>query len=177
LKQEIKNLDNLGSHPQIGESYEVYESDFNIHVVMEYLGGGELHKRMKHYNFIPLSCITNIMKQLLMGVSYIHELGLMHRDLKPKNIMLKRGSGKKKGYVLKIVDFGLAEEVKLGDKKKRLFNRCGTMGYMAPEIFKWQKKNYNEKVDIFSLGVIFYKMLTGKSPFTSYNYKHNYMNT
>ena len=56
-----------------------------------------------------------------------------------------------------------------------MFNRCGTLGFMAPEIFNLEKSTYNEKVDIFSLGVIFYLLLTGKSPFKgNYNYQNIY---
>lgn len=90
----------------------------------------------------------------------------MHRDLKPENIISK---SKQNFTKLCIVDFGLATFV---NKKKQLFTRCGTPGFVAPEIINLQDNEwYNEKCDVFSLGVIFYFLLNGKPPFYCENKK------
>lgn len=88
------------------------------------------------------------MQQLLEAVAYIHSMGYMHRDLKPENLMFRGGI-----YLLKIIDFGLAI-------KSLSFARCGTPGYVAPEILNIDQNfvPYNEKCDMFSIGVVFYKL-------------------
>ena len=91
------------------------------------------------------------MRKLLRGLAYIHSKGIMHRDVKPENLILKpedNGDLKK----LKIIDFGFAQEIK---EKDTPFHSCGTIGFVAPEILN-QEGRYNEKCDIFSAGVIFY---------------------
>lgn len=104
------------------------------------------------------------MKSLLSGLGYLQSKNIMHRDLKPENMILKS-----KNYFenldLKIVDFGLSS---FCDEKDYLFKRCGTPGYVAPEIINSSSKDsvkFSPKVDIFSAGVIFYILLTGKAAF------------
>lgn len=91
----------------------------------------------------------------------MHERNIMHRDLKPDNLMIK---SKKERCNVKLIDFGLASYT---NSKNQLFRRCGTPGFVAPEIISLEQneKFYNEKCDIFSLGVIFYILLRGYSPF------------
>lgn len=88
----------------------------------------------------------------------------MHRDLKPENMILQK-DGDLDGNKLKLVDFGLASFCNI---EEYLFKRCGTPGFVAPEIINSSSKNHEKftpKVDVFSAGVIFYIMLVGKSPF------------
>jgi len=90
----------------------------------------------------------------------------MHRDLKPENIVFTNNNS---SYDIKIIDFGLASLI---NEEKYLYQRCGTPGFVAPEIIKLKDgKRYNEKCDIFSVGVIFYILLIGKQPFKSSNYR------
>lgn len=81
----------------------------------------------------------------------------MHRDMKPENIIFENTNNLK----LQIVDLGFSTYI---EEYKKLFTRCGTPGYIAPEILR--NKNYDEKIDIFSLGVIFYIILTARMPFS-----------
>ena len=93
----------------------------------------------------------------------MNEIGIMHRDIKPENLILKD----EENLVLKLADFGLAE---FANKSNELiFKRCGTPGYVAPEILNDEK--YNTMVDAFSAGVIFYILLTGCSVFNGKNHE------
>ena len=110
--------------------------------------------------------IKKIIKSLLRSIFYIHSRGIMHRDLKPENIVF---SSNDMAYETKIIDFGLATLIK---EPEFLYKRCGTPGFVAPEIIKLKNdQKYDEKCDIFSIGVIFYILLIGKLPFKSSNYK------
>ena len=98
----------------------------------------------------------------------MHEMGIMHRDIKPENIVLK---DKKKLSSLALIDFGLATYVK---QEKYIYYRCGTPGFIAPEIICRKKEDlsqYSEICDIFSAGVIFYILIVGKPPFQSSDFK------
>lgn len=101
------------------------------------------------------------MKHLLIALEYLHNRGIVHRDLKPENLIL---ASKDNDYTLKIADFGLASFITKGEY---LFLRCGSPGYVAPELL--EDKGYHQKADIFSAGVIFYVMLTGRPAFPGAN--------
>jgi calcium-dependent protein kinase len=98
------------------------------------------------------------MKGVLQGLETMHAQNYMHRDLKPENILFREGSNE-----CVIADFGLAEAA----GSELMFVRCGTPGYVAPEIvnLKSSKASYTTACDLFSLGVIFHLMVLGKSPF------------
>ena len=106
-----------------------------------------------------------ILKGLLEGLNYLHERNIMHRDIKPENILLQNKD--KRDPVL--VDFGLATYV---NQENKLFIRCGTPGYVAPEIANLKEKDvaYDEKCDIFSFGVIMHMVLLGKILFNGSNF-------
>ena len=142
-------------HKNIIKIYEVYETKGSIYLVLEILKGGELLKSIKQrktlFNDIERA---KIMKNFLQALNHIHENGIMHRDLKPENILLKDEISLSD---IVIADFGLACFIDM-NSKDILFKRCGTPGYVAPEIFNYSEKDqfYNKKCDIFSAGVIFY---------------------
>jgi len=98
-----------------------------------------------------------IMVNLLEGVAYLHERGIMHRDLKLENIMVKRDEDRSNRVIPVIVDLGLAEYL---SSPKYLYTRCGTPGYVAPEVLKIKSSDpvqtYTCACDVFSLGVIFH---------------------
>lgn len=98
----------------------------------------------------------------------MHALKIIHRDLKPENILLRDSSDEKS---VVIADFGLATSI--ANPKEVLFKRCGTPGFASPEILLYDNKSpfYNEKCDVFSIGVIFYLLLSGKQPFSGDSYK------
>ena len=101
------------------------------------------------------------MRNILDAMKYLHEQNVVHRDLKPENLIL---ASKDNDYDLKIADFGLASFIKDGEKLKL---RCGSPGYVGPELL--EENGYNKKVDMFSIGVILYIMLSGRPAFKGFN--------
>ena len=135
-------------HDSIIKLFEVYESDNHIYLVLELLNGGELFDRIVRKGQYNERDACSLLKNLLSAVSYMHSKGIMHRDIKPENLILKDGLD---DMNIKIADFGLATPISCNEY---LFKRCGTPGYVAPEILSDEK--YDEKVDVFSVGVILY---------------------
>lgn len=151
---------NRTSHLNVLQLEGVYESDNSVYVVMELLTGGQLfHKMQQRKGHFTEEEIRQCMEGLLKGLTHMHERRFMHRDLKPENIML-RGE---EGLEPVIVDFGLGTHA---DLDNYLFFRCGTPGYVPPEIIALTENNHIEPIcDIFSVGVIFHILLTRKPVF------------
>jgi len=148
---EIELMGKL-NHKNVLKLYEVYESENSIYLVVDILNGGELLNNLRR-NHIILKEIdrAKIMRNILLALNHIHEKGIMHRDLKPENIMLRDENNISD---IVIVDFGLSSFIKM-DPNNVLFKKCGTPGFIAPEIFQCEMF-YSEKCDVFSAGVIFY---------------------
>ena len=141
-------------HDNIIKFHEVHETEKSIYLVMELIQGKPLQDVLRKPTFVEdhsEAQIMNMFESMLDALNYIASLGMMHRDLKPANILVERG-GK-----IKIIDFGLATYVNASDY---IFKKCGTPGYIAPEVFNYDAKSpstfYNESCDIFSAGCIFY---------------------
>ena len=145
MSKEIKILKFLPCCPHVIQLLEVYESTDEIIMVFEYMPGEDLYKRIKKEQKITENEAFCYFLQMVKGILFLHQQGICHRDIKPDNILF---SEEKK---LKITDFSLAN-----NDMTRLEGVCGTPGYMAPEIFHQEK--YNEKVDVYSLGVVLYTM-------------------
>jgi calcium-dependent protein kinase len=148
-------------HPFIIKLHEVYESNKYIHLVLCYLDGGELFERIKSRQVYQESIAISVMRNMLEALDFMHKNDVVHRDLKPENLIL---ASKDNDYDLRIADFGLAAFAKPGELLKL---RCGSPGYVAPELL--DDVGYEQKADIFSAGVIFYVLLTGRPAFRGYN--------
>lgn len=144
------------NHENVIQLYEVYETEKSIYLVLELIQGKSLQEILKKPNFkeqySEVKCI-NMMRGLLDALAYLASKGIMHRDLKPDNILLD------KGEKIKIVDFGLATFINIDEY---IFKKCGTPGYIAPEVFKYDAKvpstNYDDRCDVFSAGNILFYM-------------------
>ena len=149
---------------------EFHESRNSIYLVVELLKGGELLHHIHKSNRMQYKDLWRVMKCIMRSLAYMAEKNIMHRDLKPDNMILKYPNSLSK-CELKIVDFGLATE---SDIPEYLFKRCGTPGFVAPEVINAPSNSnihYSPKCDVFSAGVIFYILLTGNSPFDGKSFK------
>ena len=148
----------LCHHPNIVRLLDHLENTDYIYIVTEYIEGGTLSKyfKKKKFNFSERQA-SHIMSQIASGVRYLHQYGIVHRDLKPGNIMITQQN---EFGVIKIMDFGLSKIVSPSEK---MVEGYGTLSYVAPEVLL--RTPYNKEVDIWSMGVILYYMLTGNLPF------------
>jgi len=159
--EEVRIMSRI-QHPNIIYLVDKYETEQELHLVMEIASGGELFDRMLSQNRFEEREVRHIAQQLMSAVSYLHSLGITHRDLKPENILLANDS---RYPTIKITDFGFAKHLQNKEMLLRARAKRGTMGYAAPEIFSG--RNYDEKCDIWSLGIILYIMIAGVPPFCS----------
>lgn len=143
------------SHENVVKLHKVYESQEHIHLVLDYVKGGDFLSRILKLSNFAESELVIFMANFLKTLEYLHSNHIIHRDLKPDNILLSTESC---NHEFKIGDFGLACHM-----QEPLTKKCGSPGYIAPEILK--SYEYTEKIDIFSTGIIFYILLSGKTPF------------
>ena len=149
----------LLDHPQILKVLEVGDEADQYYLVTEYIEGETLAIRLKKGIPVTVAESVEIVRQLTEALAYVHEKGIIHRDIKPANVMLA-ASGKE----VKILDFGLAQLMEFTEIKNE-DEVVGTFSYMSPEQAGMTRKPVDERSDLYSLGVIFYEMLTGELPF------------
>ena len=169
FRREAQSAANL-THPNIVSVYDVGQDADTHYIVMEFVAGQSLKELLNkgHTAPLPLERAVNIAAQILAGLEYAHRSGLIHRDIKPQNILLT-GDG-----TIKVTDFGIAKSVSdlsLTDAGIAL----GTAHYFSPEQAKGER--VTPQSDIYALGVTLFEMITGRLPFESENavglaYKH-----
>jgi serine/threonine protein kinase len=160
LINELKIM-KLLNHPNIVRLYELHETQNSIYVVMDLCQGKTLNQVISCSTFSDTNC-QKLMKDLLTTVNYLHSKGIMHRDLKPDNIIVDASLN------IKLVDFGLATKIM---ETNRVHQRCGTPGYIAPEIFTASGgRDLNEKCDMFSLGCILFYMIFRRPLFLGHHF-------
>jgi serine/threonine protein kinase/tetratricopeptide (TPR) repeat protein len=146
------------NHPNIVTIFDTGEHDQQLYIAMELIDGVTV-REIIYKGDRSLERILDIMKQTLMGLAAAHQAGIIHRDIKPENLMVR-----KDGYV-KILDFGLAKIQVAGDIQLTPTSEViGTPKYMSPEQIK--KEPVDGRSDLFSLGAVFYEMISGVSPFS-----------
>lgn len=137
---------------------DVFENSDHYYIVIEYLAGKDLFDYIQKRNFILTEDrVKQIGIQLIQAVRYLHDFGIVHRDLKLENVMMSDTSNLAKP---KIVDFGLAKIIGPNETADEPF---GTLGYVAPEVLK--KRPYTFSCDVWSIGCILYALLSGSLPF------------
>ena len=160
IKNEINILKSL-SHPNIVKIYEFFDTAIDYYIVTEYCKKGELFEYIN--NKYSERQLAVLFYQVFSGLCYLHEKKILHRDLKLENLMIseieKDINTGEEYFWMKIIDFGTA---KIFERKKKEKEIIGSSYYIAPEVLK---KNYNEKCDTWSVGVILYMTLTGIPPF------------
>lgn len=163
LRTEVAIL-RLVHHPCIVELVDLIETQKRTYIVMELLEGGELFDYISGRSRFTEMEAYYFMKQLVLGIKYLHSAGIAHRDLKPENVLLvkKQEKGDTIGpdFQVKLTDFGLSKMVA---PKQILSLPCGTISYVAPEILK--ECGYGIEADMWSMGVIMYLVIRGKLPF------------
>jgi serine/threonine protein kinase len=156
FKREARNAAQL-NHPNIITIYDFVEEEGHLYMVMELLEGRDLKELIKSGAPLTMEQILTIMEQIADGLSFAHSKGVIHRDLKPANIHVS-----KNGQV-KVLDFGLVHEATSDMTKTGQV--MGTPNYMSPE--QVQGLKVDPRSDIFSLGAVFYELLTRKKPFSA----------
>ena len=144
MLKEIKILKKLPKNPYIIDIREIYETSEELIMIMEYMKGKDLYHQIKLSQKMNESQAFMIFSQVVKGLLFLNYHGVSHRDIKPDNILFSYENQ------LKIADFSLADYF----DKTPLKGKCGTPGFMAPEVF--YQETYNEKVDVFSLGIVLY---------------------
>ncbi|CAD8192997.1 unnamed protein product [Paramecium octaurelia] len=165
LMNEIKLMRQL-DHPNIIKLHEVHETSNSLYVCLELLEGGQLYEQLKKKVIFSNKEILTIIKGLLEGLKHIHSKDIMHRDIKLENILFKKPNQIES---VCLADFGLATYV---HEEVYLYCRCGTPGFVAPEVIniKDLTTKYDKVCDIYSLGLVFHLLLTGKPAFTGRSY-------
>ena len=156
LLLEVNILSKL-THPNIMEIYEFYEDKANFYIVSELCKGGELFDKITEKGCFKEAEACPIMLQIVSAICYSHSNRIVHRDIKPENIMLEKTNND--NLLIKLIDWGGARYF---SKNKKMSTIKGTPYYIAPEVLK---EVYDEKCDIWSIGVIFYVLLCGYPPF------------
>ena len=156
---EVKILKML-DHPSIVKMYEFFEDRKNMYIVMDICKGGELFDDIVNRGKFPEKDAAILLRQVIATINYMHTHNIVHRDLKPENILLELN----KDYMMcKLIDFGTAKIQAPGEVLKE---RIGTPYYIAPEILSQQ---YDNKCDMWSIGVIAFVLLSGVKPFNGSN--------
>lgn len=157
IMNEINILKKL-DHPNIVKLFEFYNQPDSFYLVTEYCKEGELFKHIVDKGKFDEGFTAYVMYQIFTAVNYCHGMGIIHRDLKPENILIE--SKERNDYLrVKVIDFGTAQLYEKGKVQRKVI---GSAYYIAPEVLM---KNYNEKCDLWSCGVIMYILLSGRPPF------------
>jgi calcium/calmodulin-dependent protein kinase I len=159
LSREIDIMKKV-DHGNILRLIEIFETSTELSLVMELVVGGELFFQIVEKGSYSEAQAAAIVKQIVAGVQYLHELNICHRDLKPENLLCTTQEGEDVPAI-KIADFGLSKMFAEGEQ---LQTSCGTPDYAAPEVLMGEKA-YDNSVDMWSVGVITYVLLCGFPPF------------
>ena len=166
FEREMNALSRL-NHPNIVTTYHAEQVDGYFCLISEYLDGGNLEDwLLKRSSPLSADVAVSIVLQLCDSLNHAHDLGVVHCDIKPSNIMI--GNRSDKNPLVKLTDFGLARVLKDGAAVTSAGLTVGTLQYMSPEQLT-RKSNVEVTTDIYSLGIVLYRLLAGEHPFGSEN--------
>ena len=157
FKNESKAIAVL-SHPNIVKVYDVSLGDKLQYIVMEYVEGITLKEYIEQQGVIPWKEAVHFTTQILRALQHAHDKGIVHRDIKPQNIMLLENG------TIKVTDFGIARFSR-GETRTMTEAAIGSVHYISPE--QARGETTDDKADIYSVGVVLYEMITGRLPFES----------
>lgn len=157
VRNEVDILRSLKNYSTIVTLTDVLETDLHYYLVMEYMGGGDVFDRIVKRGMYPQAEARVLAHNLLSPMRFVHSCFIAHRDLKPQNMLFQDPNN---NTDFKVAGFSFAKKV---PKPNLLLTRCGTPTYVSPEVL--QGKPYDEKVDMWSIGVILYVVLVGYPPF------------
>mmetsp|Transcript_856 Transcript_856/g.2122 ORF Transcript_856/g.2122 Transcript_856/m.2122 type:complete len:450 (-) Transcript_856:31-1380(-) len=171
--------DRLKKHPEILENeirimkqvrhenciafHEMFEAQDKVHIIMELVTGGELLERVIENEYYSEREAANLFHQMARAVAYLHGIGVVHRDIKPQNVLY---ANPRRDSPIKLADFGLGKILDIhraDDMEHAMHTMCGTPRFVAPEMFA--RKGYGRECDIWSMGVILFILLSGDLPF------------
>ncbi|XP_052616773.1 aurora kinase C-like isoform X12 [Peromyscus californicus insignis] len=161
LRREVEIQAHL-QHPNILRLYNYFHDARRVYLILEYAPGGELYKELQRNRTFDEQRTATIIEELADALTYCHEKKVIHRDIKPENLLLGfRGE-------VKIADFGWSVHTPSLRRK----TMCGTLDYLPPEMI--EGRTYNEKVDLWCIGVLCYELLVGNPPFESSTHSETY---
>lgn len=158
FKREAKNQAKF-THPNIVPVYGFTDENNMLGIVMEFVDGETLEHYIQRKGKLDVKDALQILQQILTGSGYAHSKGFVHRDIKPSNIILSREG------IVKIMDFGISKSINESKGITKTGTKIGTILYMSPEQIKALEPT--NQSDIYSIGITFYEMLTGSTPFDS----------
>eukprot|EP00171_Calliarthron_tuberculosum_P009937 IDg9937t1 len=149
------------SHPNIVNTYDIFVSLSHLYLVIEFMQGGELFDIIADQGHLSERNASQVIREIIVAVRYLHANGVVHCDIKPENILCKTQTWP---LQVKLCDFGLASVVEMSDAPNASMTAMsGTPGYVAPEVIR--RKQYGPPVDMWAVGVILYILLSGRMPF------------
>ncbi|KAL8724027.1 MAG: hypothetical protein Q9166_008171 [cf. Caloplaca sp. 2 TL-2023] len=159
LDQEIDTMQHL-EHPNIVQYLGCERKEYSISIFLEYISGGSVGSCLRKHGKFEQSLVSSLTRQTLAGLAYLHQEGVLHRDLKADNILLDVDG------TCKISDFGISKKTDNIYGNDATNNMQGSVFWMAPEVVRSQGQGYSAKVDIWSLGCVVLEMFAGRRPWS-----------